>query len=73
MKSKVFKFVTPCSLEKAQSFGETFRVHLQGRRVSQVGNQQDQAASFDPEYGGDMILRNVRLSPKYTTLQSRRT
>jgi hypothetical protein len=26
---------------------------------------------FDPEDGGGMVLRNIRLSPKYTALQPR--
>jgi hypothetical protein len=38
--------VTPCSLEIARRFGGTCRLHLQGRRVNEARNQQDQAASW---------------------------
>jgi hypothetical protein len=37
--------ITPCSpLEVSQRFGETYRLHLQGRRVRKARNQQKQAA-----------------------------
>jgi hypothetical protein len=84
MKSSIFWDVTPCSLLKVnQRFGGRCRHHLQGRRKSRARNQLDsgrnqldsgwQAELFDPEYGGDMFLRNVGcLSTDYTALYLRR-
>jgi hypothetical protein len=42
----VFWVVTLCSSERAQYFGGTYGVHLQGWTVSQARNQQKQAANF---------------------------
>jgi hypothetical protein len=79
MKIAVVCVVTPYSSERARRFG----LHFQGRRVSQVSNQLKQVTSrlatcihagiflglFDPEDGGDILLRNVsRLSTNYTAL-----
>jgi hypothetical protein len=42
MKSSVFWDKTPCSLVKVNwCFGETYRLHLQGRRVKQARNQHE--------------------------------
>jgi hypothetical protein len=45
MKGTVFWLVMPCNSERAQRFGGTYRLHLQGRRVSQALNLQ--VASLD--------------------------
>jgi hypothetical protein len=45
VKITVLWVVTPRSSERARSFGETYRLCLRGRRVSQARNQQKQAAS----------------------------
>jgi hypothetical protein len=42
MKSSGFWDVTPCGQVKAKRrFGETYRLHLQGRMVSQARNQRE--------------------------------
>jgi hypothetical protein len=62
MKSSVFWDVTPCNpVEASQSFGGTYRLHLQAEGVSQARNQlvHDDfmlGLLFDPEYGNDMFL-----------------
>jgi hypothetical protein len=45
MKGDVLWVVTLCSSERAQRFRETYRLHLQGRRVWQGRNQQEQVTS----------------------------
>jgi hypothetical protein len=45
VKSTVFWHVTLCSLEKAQWFGGTYHLPLEGQRISQVRNEQKQTAS----------------------------
>jgi hypothetical protein len=74
VKSTIFWVVTPYSSERARHFVGTYRLHLQGRIVSQARNQRKQEPSWAclGEYGGVMFLRNVGLSPNYTTLQLRR-
>jgi hypothetical protein len=43
LNSTIFWDITPCSpLNFNLRFGETYRLHLQGRRISQVINQQNQ-------------------------------
>lgn len=55
----VKNIVIPCSLvDVHRDFGGRYCVHLQGRRVNQARNN------------GDKFLRNVRLSPNCTKLQS---
>jgi hypothetical protein len=45
--STVFWDVMPCSpVEVLLLFGGTYYLHLQGRRVSQAGNQQDEGSSL---------------------------
>jgi hypothetical protein len=83
MKSTVFWAVTPCSLERDRRFGGTYRLHFQGRRVSQAWNQQLRLLPasviflfgllFISEDGGDMFPRNVWFSPTHTALHSRRS
>jgi hypothetical protein len=46
MHSVAFFVATPCSSERARRFGGIYRLHLQGRRVSQTRYQQKQAASW---------------------------
>jgi hypothetical protein len=63
--------VTACSSEIAERLRVEYRLYLQGRRISQVRNQQKQAANLLVD-GGGRFLRNVGLSQKYTALQHRR-
>jgi hypothetical protein len=45
--SSVFSDVTPCSLLKVnRRFGGTYRLHLQGRRISQTRNQRESSPFF---------------------------
>jgi hypothetical protein len=78
MKSAVFQVLISCSSETDRRFGGTYRLLLQGWRVSQARNQQSRACAgflhgllFDPEDECDMVLRTVGLSPTYTTLLPR--
>jgi hypothetical protein len=66
MKSSIFLDVTPCSLLKAsRRFGGTFRLCLQGERISkgrnqnEAGSKQSFAYSFDPEDGSGMFFQNI--------------
>jgi hypothetical protein len=74
MKTTIFWPITPCSpLKVSRRFRGTYRLHLQGQRISRARNQREsrrQAAVFcdvsflvdlffDPEYGGYIFLRNV--------------
>jgi hypothetical protein len=85
----MFCDITPYSpLNVNRGFGGTCYLHLQGRRINQTinqyeaGSKQNSAtynmqvsylASFDPEDGGDMFLRNIGcLSTDYTALYLRR-
>jgi hypothetical protein len=45
----VFRVVTPCSSETAICFGGTYRLQLQGRRVTQETNHQKQEAGWDAD------------------------
>jgi hypothetical protein len=83
VKNIIFWDVTPCSLLRCnRRFGETYRVHLQGRRkLYQHEPASTQMASkmfllkffFDPEDGGDVFLRNVGcISTDYTASHPRR-
>jgi hypothetical protein len=87
MKSFIFWNVLPYSqLKIKRSFGETCRLHLQGRRICQSRNQGERVSIvlylfhagflpgllFDPEDVGDTFLRNVDwLSFNYTALHHR--
>jgi hypothetical protein len=64
-----FWIVTLCSFERAQRFGRTYRLQLQGRRLNQVRPKKKQAANgsptsvsclprlfFNPKDGVDMSL-----------------
>jgi hypothetical protein len=46
MKDGVFWIATPCSSERARRFGGTWRLHLQGWKVSQARNQQKLISSL---------------------------
>jgi hypothetical protein len=67
MKSPIFWDVTPCSLlENNRHFGGAYRLHLQGRRISQARNQHGYLLHagflfglFVPEDEGNVFLRNV--------------
>jgi hypothetical protein len=87
IKSTIVWDITPCSpLKVNRSFGVTYRLHLQGRRISQERNQMASRALlatwfhagflhslfFDPEDRGAMFLRNVGwISTNYTELYPR--
>jgi hypothetical protein len=79
-----FWITTPRSSKIVRRFSRTYRLHLQALIVSRVGNQHKHEANsassifllllfLCPEDGGDMILRNVRLSPNYAVLQPRQS
>jgi hypothetical protein len=62
-------------LKVNRRFGGTFRIHLDGRKISQARNQLESITDFllrlfvDTEDGGDMFLRNVGWLPTdYTGL-----
>jgi hypothetical protein len=68
------------SSEKGTFFGGTYRLHIQGRKVSQAKTKK-QAASFFwfsgfllglPEEGGNIFLLKFASFPEYTTLQHRK-
>jgi hypothetical protein len=70
-----------CSPLVNRRFRGTYRLHLQGRRISQARNQRESmwqadpmlGLFFNPEDGGDIVLRNVGwLSTEYTALYPRR-
>jgi hypothetical protein len=66
----LFWVIIPYSLEKTRHFGATYRLHLQGQRVSKLSMLPTSAGSllallFNPEDAGDMFLRNVPLSSHY--------
>jgi hypothetical protein len=48
LKSMDYCVVMPCNLQRPRRFRGTYRLHIQGRRVQQAGNQK-QAASYNPE------------------------
>jgi hypothetical protein len=55
--NSVFWDITPCSsLLVKRRFGGIYRLHLQGRRISQVRNQHEASSKKD---GGEVFLRNV--------------
>jgi hypothetical protein len=78
MKSTILWDITPCSsLRVKRRFGGTYRLHLQGRKISRRRNQRESRwqveLCFYPEDGGDMFLRNVSwLSTDYTASYPRR-
>jgi hypothetical protein len=66
LKSAIFWDTTSCSpLKINRHFAETYRLHLQGRRISRARNQSASrwqaglCSFFDPEDGSYMFLRNV--------------
>jgi hypothetical protein len=66
VKFSIFWDITPCSpLKVDRRFGGTYRLHLQGRRISRARNQREsrrqaeRCVFFDPEDGDDMFHRNV--------------
>jgi hypothetical protein len=81
-KASAFSGITPCSLFKVNHyFGGTYRLHVQGRRMSQSRNQHEASSStglllslfIDPEVGEYVLLRNVgRRSVDYTALYPKR-
>jgi hypothetical protein len=79
--SMVFWVVMPCTSETARRFGGTYCLRRHCRNVSQRSRQLSArfcwiiawlASPHDPEFGANMFLRNVRLCPNYTALQSRK-
>jgi hypothetical protein len=42
------------------------------KKLIEIGGKMNQLdINFDPDYGGDIFLRNIRLSPNYMALQFR--
>jgi hypothetical protein len=75
MKNSIFWDISPCSpLRVNGPFGETYRLHLQRRTISQGRNQREAGGKQShllhagvflglfsyPEDGGDVFLRTVR-------------
>jgi hypothetical protein len=59
MKSSVFWDIMPCSsLKVGRRFGETYRLHLQGRRISQTRNQGE-AGSKPSLYKGNLLKKKL--------------
>jgi hypothetical protein len=69
IKSFIVCDLTPCSpLKINRCFRGTFRLHLQYRRISEIGNQRESRWQ-----AGDIFLRNVRwFSKDYVALYPRR-
>jgi hypothetical protein len=72
-----YNSVYPLNINRC--FGATYRLHLQGRRISRAINQLESrwqaelSLFFDLEDGGDMLLQNIGLySTDYTELYPRR-
>jgi hypothetical protein len=74
LKSTVFRYITPCSpLRVIRRFGGTYRLHLQGRKISWARNlrQSRWQVKLYSEDEGDIFLRNVGwISRDYTALYS---
>jgi hypothetical protein len=75
MKISIFWDITPCSPFKVnRRFGRTYHLYFQDRKINtwfHVGFLL--CLFFDPEYGGDIFLRNLGwLSTDYTALYPRR-
>jgi hypothetical protein len=68
MNVAVFWDIAPCSLYVYRRFGGTY--HLHGLKSAQPPATRWFLARliFDPEDGGDTLLRNVGLHTDYTTL-----
>jgi hypothetical protein len=67
MKSTVFWDITLCSpLKVNRRFGGTYRLHLQGRRISRAINQQEAVAS--PRLCWSTAFTLVSCSAYYSTL-----
>jgi hypothetical protein len=72
MKNAVFWDVAPCrSCELNRRFGEMYRLHLQGRKVSHVTNRKKARNSFgllfDPEHSKSFLKRR-QVSMDYAAL-----
>jgi hypothetical protein len=64
MKRTVLCVLTPCSPENTQCFEGTYRLHLQGRKVSQARNQQEvRVLTVEPrpsiEISVHRIMKNI--------------
>jgi hypothetical protein len=77
MKNAVFWDVGPCSYYVNRCFEETYRLHLQGRKIRERGTSVSTwprwflaRRFFYPEDGGDTFLRNVGLHNIYTAPHS---
>jgi plasmid stabilization system protein ParE len=85
-KSKISCTIMPSGSEIARRFRRIYRLHLQGRKLSQANNQHKQLSSacrplfsgfllgllFDPEEVGNLLPRNVWLYLNYKVWQYRR-
>jgi hypothetical protein len=60
MKSTIFWDITPCSpLKFNRRFGGTYRLHLQGRRISQAINQRESKWQVESQIQGVLIEGEV--------------
>jgi hypothetical protein len=73
LSATVFWVVTLCNSEKTRRFWVIYRLYLQGGILSQARKERKQTARWNSEDGGNILLRNVGLSPNYTTLQPKRS
>jgi hypothetical protein len=71
MKSIGFWVVMPCILEHSPTFWKYIQLPSSGSKPSASAGFLP-GLTFDTEDGDHMFLRNVRLCPNYTALQTRR-
>jgi hypothetical protein len=73
MKSPIFWDIRPCGPSKVnRRFGGTYRLHLQGRRISRESNQRDgrwQAEGFCLAYSSTMNVEATRSSETSVNFQ----
>jgi hypothetical protein len=64
----------PCISTKIGSFGGAYRLHLQGQTIPSKLRMLSAglflALPFNPEYEGDMLIRDTGIPPNYAVLQS---
>jgi hypothetical protein len=57
MEGGIFRVITPCnSIEVHRRFGETYHLHLQGRKVIEARNQRKQAADSIPRSVDELVV-----------------
>jgi hypothetical protein len=69
LKGVVFWVILSRSSATARCFGRTYRLHLQGKIITQACRLFLLGVFFNHKIGDDMILSDVGHSPSYTTAQ----